>query len=343
MSANTAMKRERRISQASTISTEDASKITLNSALDAIENTTGDLKMIKCLITGSAGFVGTHLTELLQAEGAEVYGVNLRDGQDIRNFEYIRNYLDIIRPNYIFHLAGQAFVPESFSNPTRTFEVNTLGSLNILEAVRQLQIKTKIQLCGTSEEYGGAMNGKGTVDENTLPEPSSPYAVSKMAMDYLGRVYAKAYGLEIVTTRAFNHAGKGRGEMYAESAFAKQIVEVELGKREVVEHGNLGTVRNYTDVRDVVRAYRAAIDLPSGVYNICSDNSVTMQELMDLLIKNAKVEIKTQVNEALYRPGDFSFKTPSCEKFKKLTGWKTTFSLEETMVSVLEGWREKLA
>jgi GDP-4-dehydro-6-deoxy-D-mannose reductase len=186
------------------------------------------------------------------------------------------------------------------------------------------------------------MNGKGVVDELTLPEPSSPYAVSKMAMDYLGQVYAKAYGLEVVTTRAFNHAGPGRGEMYAESAFAKQIVECELGRRDVVKHGNLATTRNYTDVRDIVRAYRLAIDLPPGVYNISSNNSVTMQELMDLLIKNARVDIKTEVDQALFRPGDFSFKTPSCEKFQNLTGWKPIYSLEETMVSVLDGWRERL-
>lgn len=294
------------------------------------------------LVTGSKGFVGQHLVKHLQDEGMEIHGFNLRDGQNILDYEFVRNTLDVVRPNYIFHLAGQAFVPESFSNPTRTFNVNTLGSLNILEAVRQLQIKTKIQLCGTSEEYGGAMNGDGVVTEDTMPEPSSPYAVSKMAMDYLGKVYVGAYGLEVVTTRAFNHAGPGRGEMYAESAFAKQIVECELGRRDVVEHGNLGSIRNYTDVRDVVRAYRLAIDLPPDTYNICSENSVSMQELMDLLIKNAKVEIKTKVNPALYRPGDFSFKTPSCEKFKKLTGWKTTYDLEETMASVLEGWREKL-
>lgn len=297
---------------------------------------------MKALITGNLGFVGTHLTQYLLEEGFEVHGFNLRNGQDIRNFEFVRNALDVLRPNYIFHLAGQAFVPESFDNPTRTFEVNTIGSLNILEAARQLQIKTKIQLCGTSEEYGGAMNGKGRVTEDTLPEPSSPYAVSKMAMDYLGQVYAKSYGLEVVVTRAFNHAGPGRGEMYAESSFAKQIVECELGKRQVVEHGNLTTVRNYTDVRDIVRAYKMAIDLPSGVYNICSDNSITMQQLMDLLIKNAKVEITTKVNEALYRPGDFSFKTPSCDKFKKLTGWKPEYDLETTMADVLEFWREKL-
>lgn len=299
--------------------------------------------MPKSMIFGSKGFVGQHLATLLESEGHEIIHFNLRDGQNLLDYEMIRNMLDVYRPDYVFHLAAQAFVPESRTNPYRAFQVNTLGSVNLLEAVRQLGIKTKVLLAGTSEEYGGAMNGKGKVDEKTLPEPASPYAVSKLAMDYMGQDYAKSYGLEVVVTRAFNHAGPGRGEMYAESSFAKQIVECELGKRKVVEHGNLNTVRNYTDVRDVVRAYKMAIDLPSGVYNICSQNSVTMQELMDLLVKNSKVDITTKVNEALFRPGDFSFKTPSCEKFKKLTNWKTTYSLEDTMIAVLDSWREKLA
>ncbi len=298
---------------------------------------------MKALVTGSKGFVGQHLVRHLEEQGIEVIGFNLRDGQDLLDYEVVRNYIDIYRPNYIFHLAAQAYVPESIANPARAFQVNTLGSLNLLEAVKQLGVKTRIHLAGTSEEYGDAQFGEGIITEEALPNPLSPYAISKLAMDNLGRLYASSYGLEVVVTRAFNHAGPGRGEMYAESAFAKQIVEVEMGKRKVVEHGNLDTIRNYTDVRDIVRAYKLAIDLPSGVYNICSDNSITMQTLMDLLIKNAKVDIKTEVNKALYRPGDFSFKTPSCEKFTKLTGWKPEFSLDQTMEEILVDWREKLA
>lgn len=296
---------------------------------------------MRALVTGSAGFVGRHLTTLLNNEGIEVIGYNLRDGQNLLDYEMLRNTLDIYRPDYIFHLAGEAFVPESFTNPYRAFQHNTLGSVNLLEAVRQLGIKTKIQMAGTSEEYGDALFGKGTITEKTLPTPKSPYAISKLAMDYMGQLYTDSYGLNVVVTRAFNHAGPGRGEMYAESAFAKQIVDCERGTRTEVEHGNLNSIRNYTDVRDIVRAYRLAIDLPSGVYNICSDNSVNMKELMDLLIKNAKVEIKTKVNPALYRPSDFSFKTPSCEKFKKLTGWKPEIPLEKTMQDILDYWRAK--
>lgn len=297
--------------------------------------------MPKCIIVGSKGFVGTHLTEYILKQGWEVRGYNLRDGQNILDYEFVRNALDIDRPDYIFHLAAQAYVPESFSNPKRTFEVNTIGSLNVLEAVRQLGLKTKVLLAGTSEEYGDSQYGEGETTELTLPNPLSPYAISKLAMDHLGRLYTTSYGLHVVVTRAFNHTGPGRGEMYAESSFAKQIAEVELGRRDIVEHGNLSSIRNYMDVRDTVRAYTLAIDLPPDVYNICSDQNVEMAEIMDLLTNHATVDIKTEVSSALFRPADFSFKTPNCEKFQKLTGWKPEISLETTMKDLLDYWRQK--
>lgn len=291
---------------------------------------------MKCIVFGSKGFVGQHLTRELLEQGWGVKGFNLRDGQNILDYEFVRNALDVERPDAIFHLAAQAYVPESFANPTRTFQVNTLGSLNILEAVRQLGIKTRIHLAGTSEEYGD-----GKPSETAMLEPKSPYAISKMAMDYLGQLYVKSYGLNVVVTRAFNHAGPGRGEMYAESSFAKQIAEVECHKRKYVEHGNLESVRNYTDVRDIVRAYVMAVDLPSGVYNICSNQNVTMQQIMDILISKAEYPIETRVNPAFFRPSDFSFKKPNCKKFQKLTGWKPEYSLEQTMEDVLNTWRDK--
>lgn len=294
--------------------------------------------MSKVLVTGLSGFVGGHLAQLLVAEGHEVQGYDLSHGQDLRDFENVRNTLDNFRPDKIFHLAALAYVPESTANPVRAMDVNAIGSTYLLEAVRQLGLKCKIHLAGTSEEYGDA----GPNEDDRL-NPLSPYAISKAAMDFMGQLYVKAYGLDIVVTRAFNHAGPGRGEMYAESAFAKQIVEVELGRRDVVKHGNLESIRNYTDVRDIVRAYTHAIDLPSGVYNICSNQNVKMQEIMDGLIKHAKVEIKTEVNPALYRPSDFSFKEPSCKKFTDLYDWAPEFTLDQTLADILQYWREKLA
>jgi len=292
---------------------------------------------MKALVTGGNGFVGQHLEKYLTEKGYEVYTFDLQSGGDLRNYEQIRNTLDILRPDKIFHLAALAYVPESTANPVRAFEVNTVGSVNLLEAVRQLGIKTRIQMAGTSEEYGDAGPNEGDPIN-----PLSPYAISKAAMDYMGRLYAKAYGLNVVITRAFNHSGPGRGEMYAESAFAKQIVEVELGRRDVVKHGNLESIRNFTDVRDIVKAYDLAIDLPPGVYNICSDQNVTMQEVMDGLIKNAKVPVKTEVDKSLYRPSDFSFKKPSCKKFTDLVDWKPEITLDQTLSDILDWWRERL-
>lgn len=298
---------------------------------------------MKALITGSKGFVGKHLKAHLESMGYEISEFNYRDGNDLLDYEGVRNYLNVHRPDYIFHLAAMAYVPESFANPRRAFYINTIGSLNLLEAVRQLGLKCKIHLAGTSEEYGDSQFGEGVTTEMTLPNPLSPYAISKLAMDHTGRLYTKSYGMHVVITRAFNHAGPGRGEMYAESAFAKQIIEVELGRRHFVEHGNLSSVRNYTDVRDIVRAYEKAIHLPSGVYNICSDQNVSMQEIMDMLVSQSTAEITLKENSALFRPADFSFKIPSCNKFTDLVDWKPEIPLNNTMRDILQYWRKKLA
>lgn len=295
------------------------------------------ITMRKCIVTGDTGHVGGHLSKHLLEQGWDAKGFSFRNGLDITNYEQVRNVLDIERPDAIFHLAAQAYVPESFVNPKRTFEINTLGSLNILEAVRQLGLKTKIHLAGTSEEYGN-----GTPREDAMLEPKSPYAISKMAMDHLGQLYARSYGMDVIVTRAFNHTGPNRGEQYAESSFAKQVAEVEAGKRDVVEHGNLESVRNYTDVRDIVRAYEMAIDLDSGVYNICSSQNVTMQEVMDTLIRISGKDIRTKVNPALFRPSDFSFQKPRCDTFRDLTGWQPEIKLEQTLTDLLNYWRERV-
>lgn len=289
------------------------------------------------LVTGGSGFVGTHLIEYLESKDWEVYYFDKAYGDDITDYESVRNELDQARPDAIFHLAAQAYVAESFTSPQRAIQVNTIGSLNILEAVRQLGLKTTVHLAGTSEEYGD-----GDVDEESKLQPKSPYAISKVAMDHLGQLYAKAYGMHVIVTRAFNHTGPGRGEQYAESSFAKQIVEIELGKRKILEHGNLSTIRNYTDVRDTVRAYELSVGLPSGVYNICSNQNITIHDVLDKLMELSSEVIPTSANQALLRPADFSFEAPSHEKFTKLTGWEPEIKLDQTLEDILNYWRERL-
>lgn len=297
---------------------------------------------MKILVTGSKGFVGKYLYELLKKQGHEVFGFNLRDGQDLRNYENVRLAIDTIRPDKIFHLAALAYVPESFVDPRRAIDTNITGSLNIIEAVRNIGLKTKIHLCGTSEEYGDSCNGDGYVTETSLPKPKSPYAIGKLGMDYIGQFYGEAYGMNIVVTRTFNHTGPGRGEMYAESAFAKQIAEIEKGERDTLRHGDLRSIRNYTDVRDIVKAYTLAIDLPNGVYNICSDRSATIAEVLEILKGYAKIHIPALEDKNLIRPADFSFNQPSCDKFKELAKWEPTITLEKTLLDILNNWRSTL-
>lgn len=292
---------------------------------------------IKYLVTGSRGFVGSHLVHYLEEQGHNVHGFDLKNGQDFRKYEDIRLAIDTIRPDGIFHIGALAYVPESFLDPIRAIETNTIGSLNILTAVRNIGLKTKIHFCGSSEEYG---DSPALVTEDSLPDPLSPYAVSKLSMDYLGQFYAKAYNMNVVITRTFNHTGPGRGEQYAESAWAKQIVEIERGYRETLLHGNLDSIRNYTDVRDIVRAYSMAINLPSGVYNICSDVNITMRAVLDLLLMGSASDIQTEQDPQLLRPADFSFNEPSCEKFTNLTGWKPEIELSQTLSDLLGYWRE---
>lgn len=297
---------------------------------------------MKVLVTGSEGFVGHHLVELLESQGHDVYGFDIKNGSDFRDYEAVRTCIDAVRPDWIFHIGALAYVPESFYDSRRALETNTVGSLNIIEAVRNIGLKSHIHLCGSSEEYGDSEDITEPITELSLPNPLSPYAISKLAMDYLGRLYAQAYDMNIVVTRTFNHTGPGRGEMYAEGAFAKQVVEIERGTRKVLEHGNLESMRNYTDVRDVVKAYVAAITLPSGVYNVCSDQNVTIQHVLDTFISKSTVPIKTKSVPSLYRPADFSFKRPSCDKFTKLTGWKAEIPLEKTLDDILNEWRKRL-
>jgi GDP-4-dehydro-6-deoxy-D-mannose reductase len=282
---------------------------------------------MKAMITGMQGFVGAHLRMALEDNGIEVIGYDIKSGQDVTNYEQVRNFLDKERPDYIYHLAAQAYVPESRNNPHRTYHVNLFGTLNILEAVRQLGISPKILIAGSSEEYGNT--------EELYP--LSHYALSKIGQDLLGQLYNKVDGLHVVRTRAFNHTGPGRGEMYAESSWAKQIVEIENGKREYLEHGNLQTVRNYNDVRDVVRGYMLAIDSEPGWYNICSDDNPTMQDVLDMLISLSTSKIEVKENRSLFRAGDFSFIPPKCT----LPGYGPKYSLLQTMSDLINYWRVK--
>jgi GDP-4-dehydro-6-deoxy-D-mannose reductase len=289
------------------------------------------------LITGGMGFVGPYLRKLLEAEGMDVYDFDIRGGGDVRDYESLRMTIEAMQPDYIFHLAAQAYVPESWPDPHRTIDVNVSGTLNLLDAVRNTGSHARVLLAGTSEEYG---YNHSEIEETTVCEPSTPYGVSKLAAGQLGLAYAHKYGLPVVVTRAFNHTGPGHAPAYAIPAFAKKVAEVMAGKAEEVTHGNLEAVRNYTDVRDMVRAYRILIDKPSDIYNVCSNNTVSLQSVLDDLIALSGMDIYTSVDERLYRSGSSSFPRPWC--IMTNTWWQPEIEFSQTLSDVLDYWKENV-
>lgn len=315
----------------------------------------------KALITGVTGFAGSHLTELLLSEGVEVHGI-LRWRSKMDNIESIQDkihiheadlldahslytVIDEIRPDYIFHLAAQSYVQSSWSSPSNTLETNVIGSVNIFEAVRKSGLPIAIQIACSSEEYGRVLPNEIPINENNPLRPLSPYAVSKLAMDYLGYQYWESYGMRIIRTRGFNHTGPRRGDVFAESTFARQIAEIEKGKKKpVVMVGNLDARRDYTDVRDMVRAYFLSVQkCKSGeVYNIATGKSWRIGDVLDLLLSKSSVKIKVVQDKTRLRPSDVEVLIGDATKFKKVTGWKPVIPFEKTMEDLLNYWREKV-
>ena len=317
--------------------------------------------MKKVLITGIAGFAGSHLAELLLSKGLEVHGMR-RPRTKMDHIESIANRLHLtdadlldshslystisrIKPDYIFHLAAQSFVPTSWVSPSVTLEVNIVGSANLFEAVRQANIDPVIQIACSSEEYGMVHDNEVPIKETNPLRPLSPYAVSKVAMDYLGYQYHQSYGVRVVRTRGFNHTGPRRGDTFAESNFAKQIALIEKGKQEPVVHvGNVDAKRDYTDVRDMVKGYLLAVEKcdPGDVYNICTGSTVKIADVLKLLLSYSKIKVEIKEDSDRMRPSDVPILLGDNSKFVAKTGWKPEIVFEKTMEDLLNYWRERV-
>ena len=316
----------------------------------------------KSLITGISGFAGSHLAELLLKEGHEVYGI-LRWRSRSEHIEHLTNNLQLIeadlldlkslqdvmisvRPDYIFHLAAQSFVPASWTSPAVTMETNVVGSCNLFESVRAAQIDPVIQIACSSEEYGEVHPNEVPIEETNPLRPLSPYGVSKLAMDYMGYQYFKSYGLKIVRTRGFNHEGPRRGDVFVTSTFAKQIALIEAHKQEpIIYVGNLTASRDYTDVRDMVRGYMLAAQKgkPGEVYNICSGKVWVIQDVLDHLLSLSTVKkIKVQQDPKRMRPSDVQILLGSNKKFVKQTHWEPQIDFRQTLSDTLNYWRERV-
>lgn len=315
---------------------------------------------MRILITGITGFAGSHLADYILTENfGEIYGIK-RWRSPMHNIEHLKDKINIyecdlrdaysvldlietIRPELIFHLAAQSFVPTSWNAPTESLSTNILGQLNLFEAVKKTGLKPKIQIACSSEEYGLVLEDELPIKETNPLRPLSPYAVSKVGQDMLGYQYFKSYGMHIIRSRAFNHTGPRRGPVFVVSDFAKQIVDIEKGKKEpVVRVGNLSARRDFTDVRDIVHAYWLSLEKaePGEAYNICSGIDHSIQEVLDSLISLSGVSISVEQDETRMRPSDVPVLKGDFSKIAAVSGWKPTIPFEQTLTDILTYWRE---
>jgi GDP-4-dehydro-6-deoxy-D-mannose reductase len=319
---------------------------------------------MRVLITGITGFAGSHLADYLLAEqpGVEIYGIcrwrsrrenitHLGDRvqlaeADLRDGSSLRQVVADVRPDAIFHLAAQSFVPTSWRAPTETLTTNIAGQSNLFEAVRSVGLDPVIQIAGSSEEYGLVLPDEVPIRESNPLRPLSPYAVSKVAQDLLAYQYFRSYGMKTVRTRGFNHTGPRRGDVFVSSNFAKQIAAIEAGRQQpVIRVGNLDAVRDFTDVRDMVRAYWLAVTraTPGEVYNLGSGRGITIRELLDLLIGMSDVRVEIELDPERLRPSDVEVLLADSSKFRNETGWEPVIPLETTLNDLLEFWRRRIA
>jgi GDP-4-dehydro-6-deoxy-D-mannose reductase len=257
----------------------------------------------------------------------------------------LKKCLKDIKPDYIFHLAAQSFVPTSWRLPAETLSINAVGQVHLFEAVLDLGLAPRIQVAGSSEEYGQVNPDEIPMKETNPLRPLSPYAVSKVTQDLLGYQYFRSYGLHVVRTRGFNHTGPRRGEVFVTSNFAKQIAEIEAKKKApVIQVGNLEAKRDFTDVRDMVQAYWLSLEKGQAgeVYNLGTGRAYAMQEVLDLLLSLSKVKVKVEVDPARLRPSDVPILLPDCSKFMSLTGWKPKIPFAKTLEDLLNYWRERV-
>ncbi|MFQ5521917.1 MAG: GDP-mannose 4,6-dehydratase [Candidatus Methylomirabilia bacterium] len=315
---------------------------------------------MRVLITGITGFVGSHLAEYALSREAEVFGsirwrskteniehlrprITLTEC-DLRDLSSVQRLLEAADPDYVFHLAAQSFVHASWHTPAETIYTNTVSQINLLEAIRGRSKKPRFLVIGSSEEYGLVHENELPLKETSPLRPLSPYAVSKVAQDLMGYQYFKSYGLPIVRSRAFNHEGPRRGDVFVTSNFARQIAEIEAGLEPVIQVGNLEARRDYTDVRDIVKGYWLLVEggEPGEVYNLCSGRSWPIREVLDFYLGQARVSgIAIKEDPARLRPSDVPHLLGDASKIRRALGWKPEIRFEQTLLDTLEYWRRR--
>lgn len=313
---------------------------------------------MRALITGAAGFAAGHLAEhLVTATDWEVWG-NVLPGEekwvrpvvkcivaDMRDPQAVLDLVDQVQPDYVFHLAAQAFVPESWANPWDTYETNLRSQINLLEALRSHAALKGVLIVGSNEEYGLVTPDNLPLTEDSPLRPTSPYSVSKIAQDFGGLQYFLTYGLPVVRVRPFNHIGPRQNERFVSSAFAQQIALIEAERvSPPLKVGNLRAQRDFTDVRDMMRAYKLALEKGEAgeVYNIGSGKPRSIQNLLDTLLACSEMSIDVEVDPKRMRPSDVPISYCDATKFQSRTGWTASIPFEQTMRDVLDDWRTRI-
>jgi len=325
----------------------------------------------RALITGISGMVGSHLADYLIAHTDwDIHGmcrwrspldnvkhlldrVNRRDrlfflNGDLRDYISIQNVVEQAKPDYVFHLAAQSYPLTSFTSPLDTYDTNIEGTARLLEALRRCPgIDPVIHVCSSSEVYGRVPKEKVPISEECTFHPASPYAISKVGTDLVGRFHAEAYGQKVMTTRMFTHTGPRRGDVFSESTFAKQIAMVEKNLiPPVIKVGNLDSLRTWSDVRDAVRAYHMLVTVkpvPGEYYNIGGAYSCTVGDMLKhLLSLSTRRDVKVETDPERLRPIDADLQVPDTSKFTRHTGWRPEIPFEKTMRDLLDYWRRQV-
>jgi GDP-4-dehydro-6-deoxy-D-mannose reductase len=317
---------------------------------------------VRLLVTGAGGFVGGHLVDFLHAEepAVEIHGVVLPHGgvswraasgarvleADLNDPAAAAAVVEEVRPDRIIHLAGQSSVHLSWLDPAGTMRTNVLGIVHLLDAVRSRGLRPPVLVVGSAEEYGPVRPEEMPIREEAPLRPASPYAVSKVAQGALALLYGPAGGMRVVLTRTFHHTGPGRGEAFAESSFARQIAEIEAGLRPpVLKVGNLEAVRDFADVRDVVRAYWMLLEkgAAGAAYNVCSGKGRRIRDLLDLLLAESSEHVEVRVDPDRLRPSDVPTQVGDPTRLRAATGWELRIPLERTLLDLLDDWRARTA
>ena len=308
---------------------------------------------MKVLITGIDGFVAGYLSEYLLKNDYDVYGTTIKESyknarikilkMNLLDVENVNNVIKNISPDMIFHLAGQSAVGLSWQKPVLTIDVNVNGTLNLLEAVRINNINSRILIIGSSDQYGIIKPENCPIKETQLQIPQTPYGISKKTQEEIGKLYVKAYKMNIIFVRAFNHIGARQSKNFVVPDFANKIVKIEKGAVPVLKVGNLDTLRDFTNVRDIVRGYLMLLERGKigESYNIGSGNVIKIKDILKKLINLSSKEIKIEIDKEKFRPVDIPIVQCDNSKIKRDTGWSPEISIDETLKEVLEYWRGK--